>query len=318
MARRIGLRSGFTLIEVLVVIAIIGVLVGLLLPAVQMAREAARRTQCTNNLKQMGIALISYHDTVGVFPMGYAARGPFVDGLTDTGPGWSWASMILPQMDQRPLFAAINFSLDVSDPANATAAQTRLTAYLCPSDVPPSTSFAVANGAGIELARVAPSSYTACVGGEETAADLGYDGRGKGRGVFYRNSATKMTDIRDGASATALVYERCWGKGQGTWTGAVPNAQIRVGPLNTSPNPPTRDVFAPTLVQSHSHYINFDIDEDCGMDDVSSLHPGGAHFLFGDGSVRFQKSNGPLEASGNMRRIVAYGTRAGGEVIPSD
>src|SRR5689334_23049838 len=91
-----GRRRGFTLIELLVVIAIIGVLIALLLPAVQAAREAARRTQCINNRKQMGLALNAYHDAVGTFPMSYAARSRFVDGATDTAPGWGWATMILP------------------------------------------------------------------------------------------------------------------------------------------------------------------------------------------------------------------------------
>src|SRR5450432_3348481 len=101
-------RRGFTLIELLVVIAIIAVLIALLLPAVQAAREAARRIQCVNNLKQIGLALHNYHDALGAFPMSYAARGKFVDGMTDTTPGWGWATMILPQMEQSPIFNAVN------------------------------------------------------------------------------------------------------------------------------------------------------------------------------------------------------------------
>src|SRR5512135_3856053 len=112
--------SGFTLIELLVVIAIIGVLIALLLPAVQAAREAARRVQCVNNLKQIGLALHNYHDAVGALPMGYAASRPFVDGLTDTTPGWAWGAMILPQLEQSALFNAVNFSLPVEGPQNTT------------------------------------------------------------------------------------------------------------------------------------------------------------------------------------------------------
>ena len=115
---------GFTLIELLVVIAIIAVLIALLLPAVQAAREAARRTQCVNNLKQMGIALHNYHDSLSVFPPGYIAASKFIDGETDVAPGWSWAAMMLPQLDQAPLYASINVYLPVQAPANTTATQT--------------------------------------------------------------------------------------------------------------------------------------------------------------------------------------------------
>src|SRR3981081_3002058 len=102
---------GFTLIELLVVISIIGVLIALLLPAVQAAREAARRAPCTNNLQQIRTALDNYPDAIGTFPMSYAARSRFIDGATDTAPGWGWGAMILAQLEQGPLFNAINFGL---------------------------------------------------------------------------------------------------------------------------------------------------------------------------------------------------------------
>jgi len=109
---------GFTLIELLVVIAIIAVLIALLLPAVQAAREAARRTQCINNLKQLGLALHGYHDALGALPMGYAAWGRFIDGATDTAPGWGWGTMILSQLDQGPLYSAVNFGLPMGGSQN--------------------------------------------------------------------------------------------------------------------------------------------------------------------------------------------------------
>ncbi len=125
MTSRIHPGRGFTLIELLVVIAIIAILIALLLPAVQAAREAARRVQCTNNLKQIGFALHNYHDALGTFPMGYAARGKFADGHSDTAPGWGWASMILPQLEQGPLFNAANMGLAVESPQNATVVRDR-------------------------------------------------------------------------------------------------------------------------------------------------------------------------------------------------
>src|SRR5271166_5569744 len=125
----LNLRRGFTLIELLVVIAIIAVLIAMLLPAVHSAREAARRVQCVNNLKQLGLALHRYHDAPLVLPPGYIAASPFRDGETDTAPGWSWASMILSQLDQAPLYTSANFSLPVQAPGNSTTIRTNLLAF---------------------------------------------------------------------------------------------------------------------------------------------------------------------------------------------
>src|SRR5881275_1807597 len=126
----------FTLIELLVVIAIIAVLIGLLLPAVQKVREAANRMSCTNNLKQIGLALHSYHDGMGFFPPGY------LDGNTDpnstpdndVGPGWGWASFLLPYLEQGNIYKQINFNQGIGTGSNAAVAQMSLKVYLCPSD----------------------------------------------------------------------------------------------------------------------------------------------------------------------------------------
>src|SRR5277367_6625926 len=98
-------RHGFTLIELLVVMGIIAILIGLLLPAVQKVRESASRLSCANNMKQLGLALHEYHDTYNALPPGYTASAPWVDGTTDTNPGWAWGAYILPYLDQKPLFS---------------------------------------------------------------------------------------------------------------------------------------------------------------------------------------------------------------------
>ena len=319
-------RRGFTLIELLVVISIIAVLIGLLLPAVQAAREAARRVQCVNNLKQMGLALHNYHDTVGAFPMGYVARSRFVDGATDTAPGWGWGTMILPQLEQRVVFNAVNFSLSVEAPQNVTAVVSMLTTYICPSDQT-NGPFTVLDASGNVLATAAPASYAACVGGNESDTATGINNDGLGRGIFFRNSGCRVADITDGTSQTIAIEERAWAKAEGIWAGAVSNGTVRRGPLNSCPTTGALFYPAATLVQAHCHMLNTNSDADGGLDDASSFHPGGGNFLFADGSVHFLKNiladAGTLASGATVyspAQVVfqALATRSGGEVIPGD
>src|SRR3954466_3819445 len=182
----------FTLIELLVVIAIIGVLVALLLPAVQRAREAARRVSCTNNLKQVGIALHQYHDSRGCLPMGYVWQTDYVRG------GFGWGSMILPGVEQTPLFNAANFSLPLWNGANTTVATSAIGFYLCPSDETSPGRFLERDNF-----RYAKSSYVASFG--PGSMDDNPDDR---RGLFSRNSSTRFADVTDGLSQTLAASER--------------------------------------------------------------------------------------------------------------
>ena len=233
-------RRAFTLIELLVVIAIIAVLIALLLPAVQAAREAARRSQCVNNLKQMGLALHNYHDAVLVFPPGYIAAGPYIDGETDASPGWSWASMILPQLDQSPLYSSINFWLPVQAPANTTATQTSLNVFLCPSDQIPGRTFAVTDGFGNTVATVAPSSYADCTGSDAADVATGLNNDGLGNGLFYRNSKIRIAAIIDGTSQTVMLLERPGETRKGLDRRDPRRLHPAQGPTTRAPAPPSR------------------------------------------------------------------------------
>jgi prepilin-type N-terminal cleavage/methylation domain-containing protein/prepilin-type processing-associated H-X9-DG protein len=310
-------RSAFTLIELLVVIAIIAVLMGLLLPAVQKVREAAARTKCQNNLKQIGLACHGYQDSNQAFPPGYCASGTYLDGATDTSPGWGWAAYLLPYLEQGNLFQQLDFQKPVQ---NSFAIQTRVGVYLCPSDIVPPASFPVTDGFGITICWAAPTSYAACVGGDET------DATGPtGKGIFYRNSHTRFADITDGTSTTILIGERAWSNANGIWAGAIPDGVIKRGQANPcQPNVPGAWYPASVLVQAHAHLNNAlsDPDGSAGMDDFSSRHPGGSNFVFADGAVRFLRSIAGDNADGSYTSggltFQALATRAGDEVILGD
>jgi prepilin-type N-terminal cleavage/methylation domain-containing protein/prepilin-type processing-associated H-X9-DG protein len=295
-------RRAFTLIELLVVLAIIAILLGLLLPAVQKVRDAAARIQCENNLKQIGLACHSYHDTNRALPPGYLATDPYRDGATDTSPGWGWPAFLLPYLEQNNLYQQLNLTQPVQ---NSPAIQALVKVYLCPADTPPPAPFPITDPLGNTVALAAPCSYAATVG--QDASDVADP---TGDGVFYRNSRTRLTDITDGTSQTAMVGDRAWADSEGIWAGAPPGAVMRAGPRNpwqTATGP------APTFVLVHNNWVNIKTDADGGLDDFSGYHTNGVNIVFADGSVHFIRS---ITGDGPERRAFwALGTRAGGEVI---
>ncbi len=318
---------GFTLIELLVVIAIIALLIALLLPAVQAGREAARRAQCLNNLKQVALALQNYHDAVGAFPMSYAAAPKFVDGSTDVAPGWAWSALILAQLERSAAFHAINFGLPVEAGENSTVVRSRVDAYLCPSDRISNGPFVLSDAGNNPLGLVDSTSYAACVGDDRADTTTGLDNDGLGNGVLFRNSRVRLADITDGASQTIVVGERAWSITEGTWAGVVRAGVVRRGPSNPCPTTGASYYPAATLAQAHCNVLNSISDPDGGLDDFSSRHPGGANLAYADGSVRFFKSvignagarpDGSTIYSPASLVLQALGTRAGGEVVSAD
>jgi prepilin-type N-terminal cleavage/methylation domain-containing protein/prepilin-type processing-associated H-X9-DG protein len=289
---------GFTLIELLVVMAILSTLIGLLLPAVQKVRDTANRVRCGNNLKQMGIACHSYHDTLQSLPPGYLATAAY----PDTTPGWGWAAFLLPFLEERNIADQINFGQPMS---SSPVIQTVIPFYLCPADMVPPKPFAVTDATFGTVILAAPCSYAATVGQDASEVDAL-----TGDGVFYRNSQTRFSDITDGLSTTVFIGDRAWCQTEGIWAGAPNGAVTRAGVLNAWPNATGP---AECLVLAHNNWVNITTDSDGGLDDFSSNHAGGANILFGDGSVHFIRS---ITVDGPQRlEWWAVGTRAGGEPI---
>lgn len=271
-------RPAFTLVELLVVIAIIGVLVSLLLPAVQAAREAARRTSCSNNLKQMGLAMHNHHDTLNELPSGYLYRGG--NGKTNYG----WAVLIMPYLEQKNLYEQLDpIKVPLYDryksgasAADKTLLQTKLKNYRCPSDTGPDLANSINFGSSNHF-RVALSNYVGCAGWSNTPSYPIKDG--DCGGMLWGNSKLNFAACTDGTSQTLLIAERRFRQDHAaTWLGVGINDSY-------GNNGTLRTLFRATFTMNFN-YTAAGSPENAGKG-WSSEHPGGINVCLLDGSVRF-------------------------------
>ncbi len=316
-------KHGFTLIELLVVIAIIATLVAILLPAVQQAREAARRSTCKNNLKQIGLALHNYHDTFNTLPPGAATTTAHVKGRNPAQWGWGWGAFILPFIEQGPLYdrsigANRTLAQEVADTVNG-APYAILAMYRCPSDVgPPLNEYAWSNNnttldptlrsanvmsPAINIS-IATSNY---VGIHHHAAHFGSDWNNATAndgdlhthtGVFGMNTRTSFNRIEDGLSNTILVGERAFDSGKNVTVALNANngfgnslwyAATWAGTSRVWHDDCIDDVLATGRAPINANPNIYQ--KDWRQQGLSSLHKGGCQVVLGDGAVRFLSEN---------------------------
>ncbi len=311
-------RRGFTLIELLVVISIIAVLIALLLPAVQSAREAARRSQCINNLKQLGLAVQNYHDTNGSFPIG-----------RQSSPRRTWAFSLFPFFEQTALYASINFATDFYQPANTTVRMTNVATYDCPSD--PNNS--ALEDLGDQYVRV-KANFMVNFGNthfDQANANDPFTISTQSTNPLYTkvkffkapfttNVSYGLRDMRDGTSNTFIMSEILVTVGNSSnnqeHRGDIYNDDHNCFYVNayTTPNS-----TIPDAMQSYCVYPNEDNPPCDGnpspgasFNAARSNHSGGVNVTFGDGSVRFVKNSVAVPV------WRALSTMNGKEVVSSD
>ncbi len=293
-----SVRRGFTLIELLVVIAIIAILIALLLPAVQQAREAARRSQCKNNLKQIGLAFHNYHDVFDTFPPGYVRTT--VPAVAAGGAYWAWSASILPYIDQAPLYNQLNVGnnslLDVTAATTTLLPliQNGISAYKCPSDTAPQVNNGAATGGAINRQINGNNVTTATYIGVNNSSSMSAARVSAQSGVLFENSKVGFRDLnQDGTSNVVLVGERAWKVGT-----LVINSGVMFGIEGTTKTRAT-DPSAETAATTESGLVfglgggSIKINETNNRSRLgfSSAHVGGTHFLMGDGAVRFISEN---------------------------
>ncbi len=291
------LRRAFTLIELLVVIAIIAVLIALLLPAVQQAREAARRSQCKNNLKQIGLGLHNYHDTFKYFPPGIATCNPGLGyagwrGINTTGH--SLLASILPYVDQAPLYNKLNWNVlgvdydnTAGDAAHSLAIQTILPVYLCPSST---TATLLSYNQAIQGA----SNYVGISGSQPTTAATS--------GTFFRNSSVNIAKMIDGTSNTMIVGEYS-GLAMNQTPAQAVDRLVGTTWFGSYDDMGTYSIFGAIRTVAYAPNASFYPAVNMHNSSLKSQHTGGFHALMGDGAVRFISTNLLLQTLFNLSDV---------------
>jgi prepilin-type N-terminal cleavage/methylation domain-containing protein len=318
-------RKGFTLIELLVVIAIIAVLIALLVPAVQKVRESASRADCQNRLKQLGLALHQYEGVNKRYPPAYLRTSGSSSGTAsgiaypDDGwnglNGWAWGTLVLPYIEQDPLYKSMRLDLPCWAPENRAQVRTKLAAFLCPSAIGGSDGFAVQkdSGDGRTGAVIDPNivfSHSHYVTNAGVNQPWGRTKNGSYdltvpetfgslqhviNGPFYRDSKTRVADVADGLSNTIFLGEHSSYLSHKTWVGVVPGAatcprlDLRAWPSDCNSGGCLVGVHSGPDVRDHPQTIIHAPNNPFGhTDEMWSDHTGpGCNVLLGDGSVRF-------------------------------